>query len=83
MDRRDTHRICRFCGASDWGLVHYAVRSYAHGACLFRARGEPAIAALQSHKIGALPVLPMMDAGLSFARIGELLDAAKAREAAR
>lgn len=40
-------RMCRFCRTGDfvrvdgsYQLVHYSVRSYAHWACLVKAKGE-------------------------------------------
>lgn len=76
-------RTCRFCGLHDNSLVHYSVRSYAHPACLFRAKGENGIASLHEWQIRTLPVLPLVEAGLLFERLVALQDAAKAKYKAR
>jgi hypothetical protein len=31
----DDVRTCRYCHKREHGLIHYSVRSYAHGRCLF------------------------------------------------
>jgi hypothetical protein len=71
----DEHRVCRVCNATDrvGDMVYYAIRCYAHPACLFKARGEQAIASLHAWQIRGLPVLLMKRAGLTPERLAVLL----------
>jgi hypothetical protein len=75
---------CRFCklGALDSDMVKYGVRHYAHPVCLYRAKGIEAIDALQTWQIRHLPVLLMMEAGVSLEKLEEWNKRIKADEAA-
>lgn len=75
-------RICRICHKDDLykSLVHYGVRSYAHPACLFKKHGEDGIRRLHAHQIRRMPVLALINAGLSFDRLTEILTEREAKE---
>ena len=78
-----SQNVCRFCKKHDTddALVRYALRCYAHGHCLYLRRGIGAIASLRAWQIGALPVLPMKRAGVSYASLSAMHNAALLREA--
>lgn len=73
--RRDlwptTYGRCRFCQATapHDRMVHYAVRHWAHPVCLYKSKGIEAIDALHTWQIQHLPVLAMMEAGVSVEQI--------------
>lgn len=61
------YRICRFCEDQDDArrMIQYAVRSYAHWACLLKRKpieaGLEWIRSLPSHEIRNAPVLIVQD----------------------
>ena len=61
-----TWRICRFCRKDglEESLIHYSVRSYAHGECFFAARGIDALRALPSVEAAKLQVFTMKALGV-------------------
>lgn len=78
-------RVCAFCKKDDRvsDLVHYSTRRYAHAVCLYRTKGEAAIAGLHAHQIRRLPVILLKQAGLQLNRLDDIYAAAEKRELVR
>lgn len=65
---------CRFCKAScvlHSEMVKYGERHWAHPVCLYKRKGIEAINELQTWQIRHLPVLLMMEAGVSVEQVHE------------
>ena len=64
---------CRFCKESvpQSEMVKYGVRHHAHPACLYRNRGIEAINALHTWQLRHLPILVMMEAGVTLDQVRE------------
>lgn len=62
---RIEYRGCAFCkgSARTTELVHYSTRRYAHGVCLFKARGAAALDALHLVEMYKLGVLELLNLG--------------------
>ncbi len=67
-------RTCRFCRKVQTGLVHYARRSYAHGACLIANWTPQQVLALPVWALRPLPAAALDKAGL-FERVAALVEA--------
>ena len=66
--------ICRFCDLPDdpqVRMIKYSVRHYAHPVCFYKRCGIEAVDALETWQIRYLPVLLMMEGGVSLEKIHE------------
>jgi hypothetical protein len=65
--------ICRFCHvtALHSEMCKYSDRHWAHPVCLYNRKGIEAIDGLRTWQIRHLPVLAMMEAGVTVAKVKE------------
>ncbi len=62
---------CRFCkeSALQSAMVKYGVRHHAHAVCLYQHRGIEAIDKLHTWQLRHLPIVGMMEAGVTLEQV--------------
>jgi hypothetical protein len=62
---------CRFCkhSAPQSEMVKYGVRHHAHAVCLYQRRGIEAIDELHTWELRHLPIVALMEAGVTLAQV--------------